>query len=450
MNVADNFKTVNTITALIISAICLIILIIKESINSSTKFESTIVGGSHSYNENIDRIISGLKRGIPVEKLLPRKLSLESQEKFSKYFQQYYSDEKKKPTITYNDISNTIKYVKNTNMPTINVHMGQRKLFLSELQFLTEYTLPNVKYTVVYAGAAPGIHTKFLASLFPNIKFILIDPSIFSIKANYLQTKNGPLMDDTRSLDIVTKAMEGSDQIYIINDLFTITMASNFSMYKVLFISDIRTNLDTNEFPSNLDIVWNYSQQFNWIKAMNPIMSMMKFRHPFYTNESLLNIPAFIQEEFDLSKKYNIDFLENLKNKKLVFFDGIINLQAFPGKVSTETRLITDGKKVVDYGGPEEYEAKFFYYNRIDRGFIKHENDNADRSLGFDYCNDCAIENHIWKKYISVYDNKLKVKDMVAKLCKNSNGTLKQSGHGNFFTKHNLFVLLNRRTYAKH
>lgn len=67
-------------------------------------------------------------------------------------------------------------------------HNGQRKLFLTEVQFLTEVMMnksPGVntrrQINVVYAGAAPGNHDYILAGIFPNIKFILVDPRCFNI-----------------------------------------------------------------------------------------------------------------------------------------------------------------------------------------------------------------------------------------------------------------------------
>ena len=78
------------------------------------------------------------------------------------------------------DISNgkpsELQYVPNFCKP--GIHLGQRKLFLSELQYLTNvwpHLIDNKINYVVYAGAAPATHTHFLAKFFPNVKFILVD-----------------------------------------------------------------------------------------------------------------------------------------------------------------------------------------------------------------------------------------------------------------------------------
>lgn len=72
-------------------------------------------------------------------------------------------------------------------------HYGQRKLFMSELYFLTKYG--HLANQVIYAGSAPGMHIPFLVNLFPKHNFLLIDPNKFEI--------------------------EESDRIKIINDYYT-------------------------------------------------------------------------------------------------------------------------------------------------------------------------------------------------------------------------------------
>eukprot|EP00927_Polykrikos_kofoidii_P072197 TRINITY_DN68341_c0_g1_i1.p1 TRINITY_DN68341_c0_g1~~TRINITY_DN68341_c0_g1_i1.p1 ORF type:complete len:448 (-),score=67.16 TRINITY_DN68341_c0_g1_i1:100-1443(-) len=57
-------------------------------------------------------------------------------------------------------------------------HWGQRKLLISEIEFLTRYY--DQAKVVVYAGAAPGVHLLCLAQLFPKLKLVLVDPRPFS------------------------------------------------------------------------------------------------------------------------------------------------------------------------------------------------------------------------------------------------------------------------------
>lgn len=73
-----------------------------------------------------------------------------------------------------------MKYRRRRNEKKTVIHWGQRKLFMSELSFFTQFAKSG--YTVVYAGAAPGTHTAYLIELFPDLNFVLVDPAPFSKK----------------------------------------------------------------------------------------------------------------------------------------------------------------------------------------------------------------------------------------------------------------------------
>ena len=68
------------------------------------------------------------------------------------------------------------------------IHWGQRKLFISELMFLTRYG--DLAQNIVYAGAACGTHIPYLAYLFPNHNFTLIDPCQFSLRQDILDKED--------------------------------------------------------------------------------------------------------------------------------------------------------------------------------------------------------------------------------------------------------------------
>lgn len=86
--------------------------------------------------------------------------------------------------VKIDDIDRTLKYRSGVLARPV-LHIGQRKLFLNELQFLTNI-LPSKtsEGIVVYAGAAPSNHIWILHELFPNIKFVLVDPNEFFIYIN--------------------------------------------------------------------------------------------------------------------------------------------------------------------------------------------------------------------------------------------------------------------------
>jgi len=192
---------------------------------------------------------------------------------------------------------------KSRQVPRRNLHIGQFKLFLSEVQFLTEY-LPKVAGAraldapiyVVYAGSAPGHHDGFLADMFKNITWVLIDPhehDIFYKENQYGGPSSGapraffadtliyrgadrqelgeelvyaPVADSdeprivpkkrlnnvsgllTRPEDIADRIIRSGTKYkyHIIEDLFTNDLATALARLKekapVLYVSDIRTN----------------------------------------------------------------------------------------------------------------------------------------------------------------------------------------------------------------
>lgn len=60
------------------------------------------------------------------------------------------------------------------------IHWGQRKLLMSEIEYLTLHG--DKASLIVYAGAAPGTHIAILSEMFPQHRFILVDPAPFTVK----------------------------------------------------------------------------------------------------------------------------------------------------------------------------------------------------------------------------------------------------------------------------
>lgn len=215
-------------------------------------------------------------------------------------------------------------------------HWGQRKLFLTELYFLTKYGhLSNI---VVYAGAAPGQSKKYLSELFPNHIFYLYDPADFKVKAS-----------ETRKL---------------FNQYFTNDTAKEWRGKNVLFITDIRSsNIESAKtvYEHSTIVEENMKWQEEWINIMQPAMSMIKFRLPWT----------------DGTTKY---------------FDGEIMIQPWAPLRSTETRLITDAKSYRNWDN-REYERKCAWHNEIQRNRRYKTIDNC-RELW-----DVAAEVELFKYY---------------------------------------------------
>ena len=187
---------------------------------------------------------------------------------------------------------------RNMEVKTVE-HWGQRKLLLSEIEFLLLHSRPGD--TVVYAGAAPGSHINFMAAaLFPCVKFILVDPARF-------------------------EAWE-TDQIKLVNEYFTNDLADRYKGFSesLLFICDIRS-MDSSTAPGQEQeerVQVDMAEQRRWVEIMRPRVSMLKFRLPYDV------------------KKY----------PTLPYFKGDIFLPVWGPRTTSECRLVvTDPDSIVDY-----------------------------------------------------------------------------------------------------
>lgn len=239
------------------------------------------------------------------------------------------------PTI---DNLKRLKYFTKPDWLRINIHLGQRKLLCSEVEFIT--LVGKRESTIVYAGSAPGYHTVLLAQMFPRCKFILYDPLDFSEELN------------------------GLPNVEIHQEFFTDDIARKYRNKNVLFISDIRTvSEDTAE--TGGDHEFNMEQQRKWVEIMEPIYSMLKFKLPW-------------------------------KPGKTKYLAGRIYTQAWSPPASAETRLITDGRGSVLYDN-KEYEEKLHGF-QVQNRTAWH--DHSITTEGVDHCYDCWREINIIRSYL--------------------------------------------------
>lgn len=237
---------------------------------------------------------------------------------------------------------------RNGEVKTVD-HWGQRKLLMSEIMFLTEYANHSNENrettTVVYAGAAPGTHTNFLArELFPALKFVLVDPAPFDARP--------------------------TDKIEIRNEYFTDEIADEFSKEKgdVLFISDIRS-WNTSDKVSDC-VRESYVQddmklQMKWHNIMKPKATMLKMRLPYQPG-------------------------------KTTYLKGTIYLPVWGGRTTTECRLVacSDETHEYDHG---EYESTMFHFQTVIRtSYFDHD---VDIETGLCHCFDCSAEIFILENY---------------------------------------------------
>lgn len=364
----------------------------------------------------------------------------------------------------YESIPKRLEYSHNIkNLP--NIHIGQLKLLLSEIELLTKHLKSHdSKCIVAYAGSAPGVHIPILLDMFPKIKLICIDPFthvftqndskdiVYFLKGNEKPKKSNVVIPKLNRIKMynteqnkvfkvdlekdpekvnelnaifngcvnsneyvkITDFIQNSDyRCFIIEDYFTNQLANVFSRLSkennFVFISDIRIKTGEKHV-MDIDILLNSAMQYNWVMKMNPTLSMLKFRCPFYNKDDIeqfnKNIDSDIyHKEFSLAKENGIDFVEDYNNRKFKYIKSdVIYLQSFARVNSAEVRLVASkGKyKNVEYYDTKEFEEKMFYYNMVDRQTF-HNDIVVDEKIGLDGCADCALMYHILKKYNEKY-----------------------------------------------
>lgn len=370
--------------------------------------------------------------------------------------------------VTYQDITGKgmLNYTGGMKIPKTVAHFGQRKLFLSELHFLTSYLKQRsnndqLPILVIYPGAAPSKHTGYLASLFPEVTFLLVDPSEFRIKRHFSNEPTinlTPLAPDSTTGDWSTLISEISldSRTYIFNGLFTDALAHGLAekfsgIAELLLISDIRTNTAAY-IPDDLDTCWNLAQQFLWVKIINPHAYLLKFRYPYFVDTSRgehASVTSFVDrfnkcageqmfvDTFSEAHKYGLDMAADYTAQRIRYLPGNLDLQAFPGQNSTELRLSNldyhNCNTLVNYPDWKTYESEMCMYNKVWRPLMYHHNPYASYKLGFDHCNDCALEALFWEEYLRYRKQPINTKIIhqhLLNLNRFSCGPLKVHNHG--------------------
>ena len=214
-----------------------------------------------------------------------------------------------------------------------NIHLGQLKLLMSEMQLLVYHIDPAKVNQILYVGAANGHHLYVLAKLFPQFVFHLFDIS-----------------------DHWDPRLKDFANIKINNRYFTQKDINNWKKSKenCILISDIR-NLDAigdlgKEKVESM-VQDDMEMQKSWVEDLQPVAALLKFRLPFY-------------EKFNV-KKFN--------GARYNYLDGIVYRQIFGGRNTSETRLLIRGIAYRDWDF-KIYEEQLFYHNQIIREKCKYFN----------------------------------------------------------------------------
>jgi len=252
-----------------------------------------------------------------------------------------------------------------------NLHRGQRKLFIAELDclnaFLPKFDTPAV---IVYAGSAPGIHIPLLAALFPATEWHMYDPAPFKYEA-------GP---------------EGA-RMHPRNEYFTQQIADSWRGRCDIFICDIRlgdsTVLETFERQIGIDM----AAQAAWARGIRPKLgASLKFRPPYVSGRVAY-----------------------------AYLPGRVVHQAWPSGSSTEGRLlVTDATAADEPFDPADYQDSAAELNMIVRPWATFTPPvpGLDRVPGYDRCLDCTHEALAWCRYRELAPGAMSVAGLMRALTK--------------------------------
>ena len=221
---------------------------------------------------------------------------------------------------TLGDGDGELDYKENKSLKQI--HWGQLKLLMSEIQALVYYGDTSNFSEIVYVGAAPGEHLYVLAQMFPQFNYHLYDKQDFDNR-----------LEKLKNITIYKKYFEQED-----------IETWKKSKKKIFFISDIRSlNYQVkNKNKAEQIINQNMDQQQFWFEQIKPYVGLFKFKLPYATS-------------YNSGKKSTKNYL-----------DGIIFRQVFAKKNSSETRLLVKGLGYREWN-LERYEKKVSYHNNIVR-----------------------------------------------------------------------------------
>jgi hypothetical protein len=263
-----------------------------------------------------------------------------------------------------------------------NYHLGQRKLFLTELMMLcTVLGSFRDKANILYAGAADGSHIRYLASLFPNTKWYLYDPAPFH------------------------KSLNGHKRIRYFNEYFTDEVARSYAGKIDIFISDIRLIPE-----ASLKI----KKEMEKTKDQALRRKMHDERMAIVESQTTVDM-EHQQRWLDIIEpsicgwlKWHTHFVD--KSTIMKYHPAELFFQPWAPPMSHEFRALVRPK---DYHRLLEYDVFTVqhvqhYHNMLRRPWFTYKpppmlTGILKRIDGYDKCYDCTFEAGIWLKYFELF-----------------------------------------------
>lgn len=250
-----------------------------------------------------------------------------------------------------------------------NLHWGQRKLFLTELQFLTHYyhMYDSGEKLLLYIGSGPGHHINFLMQFFPDLTYHLYDK-------------------------VPTKVPPGPN-VKIFYEYFTEKHAQRYVNKNVFIVCDIR-NLEIATVRKKMKLGQAEMQEMDTVvlgdmelqrelcEIIKPKAALLKFRLPY-------------------------------DGSKMEYYCGPLYIQPWAKNASSETRIVPQWGAFKIYNSVI-YEEQMFYFNTVTRR-QKFANPGY-HCLGT--CFDCMLEAQIIREFVERYESitKNKIYDRVCEI----------------------------------
>lgn len=291
---------------------------------------------------------------------------------------------------TTKDLINKANYIGDARDFQSRCHWGQKKLLLSEIQFLTKVCQKlNIKslknYAVVYVGAADGRHFPILYNMFPDLIWLLYDAAKFSNEAKMHKDKT---------------------KVKIFNQYFTDEtiehVKKNVENRKILFISDIRIS------PEEEEVMKDMINQIKWGTNMKADFMLLKYKPPYNQDNTIKFKTNSIN---DLELNSNLIHNPNLKadDQTFLYVKGDIYIQLFAPIHSMELRLMVEkvnDKYELEKINYSDIEKKMFYFNtNLRTSWGSEDYDFLNYIPGYDSSIECVMEYLIIKNYYEYFHN---------------------------------------------
>lgn len=217
------------------------------------------------------------------------------------------------PIFNYNQLY-SLTYEGGT-LVKIGCHLGQRKLLLTEIQFYnTLRSINNNVKLIIYAGSAPAEHMPVLLEMFPDLKFLLIDPHFHRIDAEYIGVYQNRKNIDPKDLNLVKKDLKSSNYSKSNNSISKNSISSSHKRYKnVKNLTEMKF-IDGKTYNAiESDMTPNYDSFLTTYQTL--ISTILKDKHRVYIIQDYMTrkLSELIRESLEIAKYEDIGFVSDIR-----------------------------------------------------------------------------------------------------------------------------------------